>query len=128
MKLVCVHFIMVLLSAVGVLSYAQLAGSNPDPWPAHHAVSSVQDTETPAQRDARMQWWREARFGMFIHWGLYSIPAGTWNGQRIPNVGEWIMNTASIPVADYKALAPKFNPTGFSAHDIVALAKSSGMK
>src|ERR1700727_2446027 len=128
MKLVRVHFTLVLFSAVAVLSYAQLAGSKPDSWPAHHAVPSVQDTETPAQRDARMQWWREARFGMFIHWGLYSIPAGTWNGQRIPNVGEWIMNTASIPVGDYKALAPKFNPTGFSAHDIVALAKSSGMK
>ena len=65
---------------------------------------------------------------MFIHWGLYSIPAGTWDGKQIPGIGEWIMNNASIPVADYKALAPKFNPTGFSAHDIVALAKSAGMK
>jgi alpha-L-fucosidase len=93
-----------------------------------HPVPSIQDTETPTQRDARMQWWREARFGMFIHWGLYSIPAGTWNGKQIPGIGEWIMNNASIPVADYKALAPKFNPTAFSAHDIVALAKSAGMK
>ena len=75
-----------------------------------------------------MNWWREARFGMFIHWGLYSIPAGTWNGKQIPGIGEWIMNNASIPVADYKALAGQFNPTGFSAHDIVALAKSAGMK
>ena len=73
MKLVRVDFMVVLFSAVGVLSYAQLAGSKPDPWPAQHAVPSIQDTETPAQRDARMQWWREARFGMFIHWGLYSI-------------------------------------------------------
>src|SRR5579872_2095465 len=53
------------------------------PAPDHHPVPSIQDTETPAQRDARMQWWRDARFGMFIHWGLYSIPAGTWNGERI---------------------------------------------
>jgi alpha-L-fucosidase len=99
------------------------------PTPAvHHPIPAIQDTETPAQRDARMAWWREARFGMFIHWGLYSVPAGTWNGQQIPSLGEWIMNNASIPVADYKALAPKFNPTGFSAHDIVALAKSAGMK
>jgi alpha-L-fucosidase len=65
---------------------------------------------------------------MFIHWGLYSIPAGTWDGKQIPGIGEWIMNNASIPVADYKALAPQFNPTSFSAHDIVALAKSAGMK
>ena len=54
--------------------------------------------------------------------------AGTWDGKQIPGIGEWIMNNASIPVADYKALAPKFNPVGFSAHDIVALAKSAGMK
>ena len=93
-----------------------------------HPVKAIQDTETPAERDARMAWWRAARFGMFIHWGLYSIPAGTWDGKQIPGIGEWIMNRASIPVADYKALAPKFNPTGFNAHDIVALAKSAGQK
>jgi len=108
--------------------YAQLAGSAPDNQRAAHPVPSVQDTETAAQRDARMAWWREARFGMFIHWGLYSIPAGTWDGKQIPGIGEWIMNNASIPVADYKGLAGRFNPTGFSAHDIVALAKSAGMK
>ena len=118
----------VVLIAAGSLSYAQLEGSKPDTQPVQHPVPAIQDTETPAQRDARMQWWREARFGMFIHWGLYSIPAGTWDGKQIPGIGEWIMNNASIPVADYKALAPKFNPTGFSAHDIVALAKSAGMK
>ena len=93
-----------------------------------HPVPAIQDTETAAQRDARMQWWRDARFGMFIHWGLYSIPAGTWNGQQVPGIGEWIMNRASIPVADYKALAPRFNPQGFSAHDVVTLAKNAGMK
>jgi alpha-L-fucosidase len=93
-----------------------------------HPVAAIQDTETPAQHDARMAWWREARFGMFIHWGLYSIPAGVWKDKQIPGIGEWIMNRASIPVADYKALASQFNPTAFSAHDIVALAKSAGMK
>ena len=107
---------------------AQLEGDKPYTQSAQHPVPAIQDTETPAQRDARMKWWREARFGMFIHWGLYSIPAGTWDGKRIPGIGEWIMNNASIPVADYKALAPQFNPTGFNAHDIVALAKSAGMK
>ncbi len=122
-----------ILSSISVfaavsLSYAQLAGSKADTQPVHHPVPSIQDTETPAQKDARMQWWREARFGMFIHWGIYSIPAGIWDGKQIPGGGEWIMNTASIPVADYKALASQFNPTSFSAHDIVALAKSAGMK
>jgi alpha-L-fucosidase len=93
-----------------------------------HQVAAIQDTETPVQHDARMAWWREARFGMFIHWGLYSIPAGTWEGKRYEFIGEWIMNSASIPVADYKALAPKFDPTDFSAHTIVSLAKAAGMK
>jgi alpha-L-fucosidase len=119
--------IVVVFAAVS-LGYAQLEGNKPDTQPVQHPVPSVQDTETPAQKDARMQWWREARFGMFIHWGLYSIPAGTWDGKQIPGIGEWIMNNASIPVADYKALASQFNPTSFSAHDIVALAKSAGMK
>jgi alpha-L-fucosidase len=104
------------------------AQNPPAAAPVAHPIPSIQDTETPAQKDARMAWWREARFGMFIHWGLYSVPAGTWDGKQIPSLGEWIMNNASIPVADYKALAAQFNPTGFSAHDIVALAKSAGMK
>ncbi len=110
-------------------AHAQLQGDKFEaPAATGHPTPSIQDTETPAQKDARMKWWREARFGMFIHWGLYSIPAGTWDGKQIPGIGEWIMNRASIPVADYKALAPQFNPTAFSAHDIVALAKSAGMK
>jgi len=116
------------LLAAAPLCLAQLATSPAIPTSSNHPVPAIQDTETAAQKDARMAWWREARFGMFIHWGLYSIPAGTWDGKQIPGIGEWIMNNASIPVADYKALAGQFNPTGFSAHDIVALAKSAGMK
>jgi alpha-L-fucosidase len=84
--------------------------------------------ETQAQRDARMKWWREARFGMFIHWGIYSVPAGTWDGQRVPGLGEWIMSDAKIPVAPYSAFANNFNPTQFDADRIVALAKAAGMK
>jgi alpha-L-fucosidase len=116
-----------LLALCALPSSAQTEGNHIAVSSAH-PVAAIQDTETPAQRDARMAWWREARFGMFIHWGLYSIPAGTWDGKQIPSIGEWIMNRASIPVADYKALASQFNPTAFNAHDIVALAKSAGMK
>jgi alpha-L-fucosidase len=118
-----------LLASVGAGSrgVAQLAGDH-IAESSNHPVASIQDTETAAQRDARMKWWREARFGMFIHWGLYSIPAGVWDGKQVPGIGEWIMNNASIPVAQYEALAPEFNPTAFSAHDIVALAKAAGMK
>ena len=79
---------------------AQLEGSKPGAAAINHPTLAIQDTETAAQRNARMAWWREARFGMFIHWGLYSIPAGTWDGKEVPSIGEWIMNTASIPVAD----------------------------
>jgi alpha-L-fucosidase len=93
-----------------------------------HPVPAIQDTETSEQKNARMQWFREARFGMFIHWGLYSILAGRWDGKQIPGLGEWIMNNASIPVAQYQALAARFNPTQFSAAGIVGLAKSAGMK
>ena len=111
-----------------VRTYAQLEGNRLDTKSTRHPVAAIQDMETSAARDARMKWWREARFGMFIHWGLYSIPAGNWDGKPVASIGEWIMNNASIPVADYKALAPKFNPTGFSAREIVGLAKAAGMK
>ncbi|HEV2391234.1 MAG TPA: alpha-L-fucosidase [Verrucomicrobiae bacterium] len=84
--------------------------------------------ETPQQRDARMKWWREARFGMFIHWGVYSVPAGTYHGKRIPGIGEWIMHNAKIPVAEYRQYAKEFNPVKYNADAWVRLAKEAGMK
>jgi alpha-L-fucosidase 2 len=92
------------------------------------AQESKVEPETKEQRDARMAWWREARFGMFIHWGLYAVPAGTWNGARVDGIGEWIMQKAEIPLAQYKALAPQFNPTNFNAEEWVLTAKNAGMK
>jgi alpha-L-fucosidase len=84
--------------------------------------------ETPAQRDVRMKWWREARFGMFIHWGVYSVPAGTYRGKRIGRIGEWIMNTGKIPVAEYRQFAREFNPVKYNAEEWVKTAKAAGMK
>jgi alpha-L-fucosidase len=96
--------------------------------PAATAKAAENNHETKAQRDARMQWWREARFGMFIHWGLYSVPAGTYHGRRIGGIGEWIMNDAEIPVAEYAGYAKKFNPVKFNADEWVSIAKNAGMK
>ena len=84
--------------------------------------------ETPQQRDARMKWWREARFGMFIHWGVYAVPAGTYQGKQISGIGEWIMNRAKIPVAEYKAFAKQFNPVKYNPDEWVSIAKEAGMK
>jgi len=84
--------------------------------------------ETPAQRDARMAWWRAARFGMFIHWGVYSVPAGTYKGQPVKGIGEWIMNKGKIPVADYRAFAKEFDPVKFNADDWVRTARDAGMR
>ena len=79
-------------------------------------------------QDERMKWWREARFGMFIHWGLYAQAAGEWNGERIPWIGEWIMARAQIPVEEYEKLAGDFNPAKFNAEEWVRLVKQAGMK
>jgi alpha-L-fucosidase len=87
------------------------------------------DVETKEQRDARMAWWRDAKFGMFIHWGLYAVPAGVYGGKK--EYGEWLMNAklgAGIPVAEYKRFAEKFNPEKFNADEWVALAKEAGQK
>ena len=87
-------------------------------------------TETQKQRDARMAWWREARFGLFMHWGLSAVPAGEWKGleKKQDLWGEWIMNRAQIPVAEYERLAGQFNPVKFNADQWVRLAKDTGMK
>jgi alpha-L-fucosidase len=76
----------------------------------------------------RMAWWHQAKFGMFIHWGLYSLLAGTWQGIPRDGNGEWIMWAGRIPVADYAALAAQFNPTEFDAERWVAIAQRAGMK
>jgi alpha-L-fucosidase len=92
------------------------------------SVLQAQDftQETKKQHDARMQWWREARFGMFIHWGLYAILAGEWGGQT--NYGEWIRTNAEIPIDVYDKLLGQFNPVKFDAEAWVKTAKYAGMK
>jgi alpha-L-fucosidase len=94
------------------------AADSPDPYA----------NETPAQRDARMNWWRQARFGMFIHWGVYSVPAGAYHGSRVPDLGEWIMCNGKIPMAAYQAFAREYNPVKYDPDQWVQLASEAGMK
>ncbi|MBO9636176.1 MAG: alpha-L-fucosidase, partial [Chitinophagaceae bacterium] len=103
----------VLLSA---LLAAQLAGAQ-----------STQSADT--SKDARMKWWREARFGMFIHWGVYAQWGGVYHGHNQARGGaEWIMNRSKIPVAEYQEKAKSFNPTAYDPDSWVKLAKDAGMK
>jgi alpha-L-fucosidase len=83
--------------------------------------------ETKEQKDARMKWWREARFGMFIHWGVYAVPAGVYQGEQIPGIGEWIMSTR-IPVDEYRSYAKEFNPVHYDPQAWARLAKEAGMR
>jgi len=78
------------------------------------------------KQDPRMEWWREARLGMFIHWGLYSIPAGKWGDST--GHAEWILTTAKIPVDEYEKFKDRFNPVRFDADEWCRIAKDAGMK
>ncbi len=78
-------------------------------------------------KDTKQKWFKEAKYGLFIHFGLYSILEGEYKGRITPTIAEWIMNTLDIPVAEYEPLAAEFNPTDFDAVDIVKRAKEWGM-
>ncbi len=95
---------------------------------AQQKLNSSAKLSEDAIKEQRLRWFREARFGMFIHWGLYSVPAGEWKGKLVPGLGEWIMNRAKIPVTEYEQLTNQFNPVKFNAEEIVRLAKNAGMK
>ncbi len=111
-----IHLI-TLLFALAILG--QLAGCSTAPKAAQIA---------PLSQDAKMEWFREAKFGLFIHWGIYAVPAGEWKGKPVAGIGEWIMNRAKIPVKEYEQLASQFNPVKFNAEEWVKLAEDAGMK
>jgi alpha-L-fucosidase len=91
-------------------------------------TSEAANPEASTQADI-MEWWKDARFGMFIHWGLYAIPAGEFQGERTKaKNAEWIMHHMHIPIAEYEKLAPQFNPVEFNAEQWVSIARDAGMK
>ncbi len=105
-----------LLLCAGVASLAMLQGARP---------------ETAFERDARMAWWREARFGMFVHWGLYSGLAGTWDGKPVATSGgmEWIQQRVKADTDTYANRAiPLFKPTAVFAREWARLAKAAGAR
>jgi len=116
----------------GTLSPAILIGLTVLLFPGMKAVagdavqtnSSLQ--ETAAQKEARLQWWADARFGMFIHWGVYSVPAGKWNDYT--NFAEWFLEETHMPVSQYEKYADQFNPVNFDAEAWVRAAKNAGVK
>ena len=96
------------------------AQATPPPAPAAEAASP--------DHDARIAWFRRAKFGLFIHWGIYSVPAGSWEGRVVPGLGEWIMHNAPIPLPRYEQFAKEFNPVKFDAEAWVQMAEDAGMR
>jgi alpha-L-fucosidase len=95
------------------------------------ATGPVLAAESPQARDARMAWWREARFGMFVHWGLYSGLAGTWQGKKVSDSGgmEWIQNRVKADTWEYAHEAvPYFRPSADFAKQWAKVAKQAGCK
>ncbi|MCM2369507.1 alpha-L-fucosidase [Aporhodopirellula aestuarii] len=124
--------ILVLLILVG--SLGRCSGQSPEADPSGSpgdTTAPMAFRESPSEHDARMQWWREARFGMFVHWGLYSGLAGTWEGKPVAKRGgmEWIQQRVKADTDTYaKAAIPKFKPTADFARQWARLAKDAGCK
>jgi alpha-L-fucosidase len=96
------------------------------PGPNRNEKVDYIKTETLEEKNERMQWWRDAGFGMFIHWGLYSVPAGQYGEEK--NHAEWIQETANIPVEEYEKYTSQFNPVNYNAAEWVRMAREAGMK
>jgi alpha-L-fucosidase len=106
------HLRYILILSFGLLAFP--------PAPARAADSN------PAAPDS--QWFRDAKFGIFMHWGLYSVLGNEWQGKSYYGSGEWLMNRAKIPAAEYARTAAEFNPTNFNAQDWARFVKDTGAR
>ena len=89
-------------------------------------TKTIEAADPAAHPDTR--WFRDAKFGLFIHWGLYSLAANEWKGQPYFGSAEWLMNRAKIPAADYAQLAARFNPVNFQADEWARFARDAGAR
>ncbi|WP_276483333.1 alpha-L-fucosidase [Paraflavitalea pollutisoli] len=92
------------------------------------AQDEMWDKTSSGKNHPNIQWFKDAKFGLFIHWGLYSQLGGVWNNKRYYGSGEWLMNQAKVPAADYAAKAAQFNPVNFNADEWAGLAKDAGIR
>lgn len=116
-----------LATALAALALAA-ACSNPKPvkhpWtPKEKEGPAGPDAERVVERDS---WWREARFGLFVHWGLYALTEGRWGSEE--RYGEWIRDSARIPAEEYRALTERFDARGFDPRTWARLAREAGMR
>lgn len=95
---------------------------------AQQGMEEMWDKSSIAKEHPNIRWFKDAKFGLFIHWGLYSQLAGTWDGKHYYGSGEWIMHQAKIPVSRYREVAGSFNPVNFNADEWAQLAKDAGIK
>src|SRR5215208_1737252 len=119
-----VGWIVLALGIAAVAAVGQPSAVSPQPSRNQPGAPRPAD---PA-KEKRLEWFRDGKYGLFIHWGLYAIPAGEWKGKRSLGLGEWIMNRSKIPVADYERLAKQFNPVKFNADQWVQMAQDAGLK
>lgn len=112
----------IILPALALLCFIKISAID------HENIPEIKAQQNPSEKE-RLAWWHEARFGMFITWGVYSMYGGVYNGHQQARGGaEWIMNRCKIPIAEYREKARQFNPVNYNPDTWVKMARDAGMK